>query len=133
MNSDSSDDVIWQPLGHRRNVLLCTEGDPFEPTDLVNMFAEGVWGTNPETGVQWTGTFNVEHWRLEDAFKEGVSAKMVASGAGSWRGTGRTLQEFDRGDTSEVLPVVVFHSAVDPETRVCQSCGRTAGTPRSRS
>lgn len=122
--------LFFQPIASRQNVLICQPDNPFDPRDLVNMFEAGVWGIDPVSGVQWTGTFNVEHWRIEDAGLQSIEAKMIAGGAGDWRGTERTLQHFDQEDRSEVLPVVVFHTQVDPVTRVCQSCGRTAGTPR---
>lgn len=120
--------VYWQPMASRSNVLVCQPGDPWDPCDLVNMFAAGVWGVDPESGIPFTGGFNVEHWRIEDAGQQSVEEKMITGGA-EWRGTDRTLQNFDQADRSEFLPVVVFHMGVDPVSRACQRCETIVGTP----
>jgi len=91
------------------------------------MFARGILTINPRHGASEVGTITVEHWRLEDAAMQSVEARMI-EGGGDWRGTERTLEKFDQREMTENLPVVVFHTGVDPVTRVCENCGRTAGS-----
>lgn len=120
------DGVYFAPMESRSNILVCQKGDPFDPVDLANMFIKGII-TVDNRGVSPIGTVWVEHWRIEDAWRQSVTEKMVAGG-GSWRGTTRTMQKFDKNDVTENLPVVVFHTEVDPETWMCASCGRSCRT-----
>ena len=118
--------VRFAPMASRSNILLCQKGDPFDPVDLANMFEAGIISID-NRGVSPIGTISVEHWRIEDAQRQSVYEQIARDG-GSWRGTTRTMQNFDRNDMTESLPVVVFHTEVDPTTWLCGSCGRSCRT-----
>lgn len=82
--------------------LYCVDGDRWDATDLVNFL-------EPEVLGQITGTFLVDHWRLEDEALANLSVPAILFPGNCY--------------------VRAFHDAVDPLSRVCQHCGIVVGEP----